>query len=236
MYRPLLPALLTACLLTGCAGSPPLATTARLQVVKDTSLPPPNRTDLVAADRASLIGPLDTLTITVFNTPEFTGEVPVDASGRIALPLVGTIDAGGLTSRELAERIALALRGRYIRNPDVTVNIKESVSQLVTVDGAVNRPGLYPVTNQSTLMRAIAASGGLGEFAKQQDVVILRTVDDRRMAGLYNIAQIRRGAYDDPPVYANDVVIVGDSAARRLFRDALQVAPLAVAPLVAIIQ
>lgn len=222
--------------MTGCASDPRLETTSRLQVTKDSILPAPNRADLSAAERPSLIGPLDTLTVTVFNTPEFTGDVPVDSSGRIALPLIGPIDAGGLTAGELSDKVAGLLRGRYIRDPDVTVNIKESVSQVVTVDGSVQRPGLYPVTNQSTLMRAIAASGGLGEFAKQNNVVILRTVNNQHMAGLYDIGQIRRGVYDDPPIYANDVVIVGDSPARRLFRDALQVAPLAVAPLIAIIQ
>lgn len=235
MFRRLLPVILTACALAGCAGGPPLRSTASLQVTRDTALPPPARTDLVAPDRASLIGPLDTLGIDVFNVPEFKREVQVDGSGRIALPLIGTVDANGKTATELARQIASMLNGRYVRDPDVTVNIKESVSQVVTVDGQVNKPGLYPVTNQSTLLRAIAASGGLGEYAKVDDVVILRTVNNQRMAGLYNIAQIRRGAYADPPIYANDVVVVGDSPTRRLFRDALSVAPLLIAPAVALL-
>src|SRR3546814_12801247 len=93
------------------------------------------------------------------------------------------------------------------------------LSQVVTVDGEVKEPGLYPVTNQMTLMRVIASAKGLSEFAKQEQVVILRTVDNQRMAGLYDIAAIRLGAYADPAVYANDVVIIGDSSQRRLFRD-----------------
>ncbi|MBB4154473.1 polysaccharide export outer membrane protein [Sphingomonas jinjuensis] len=204
-------------------------------MTKDVGLPAPDRRDLVAPDRVSLIGPLDTLGIDVFNAQDFSREVVVDASGRIAMPLIGTIDANGKTATELASEITGLLKGRYIRDPDVTVNIKESVSQVVTVDGSVNKPGLYPVTNQSTLLRAVAASGGLGDYAKINDVVILRTVNGKRMAGLYNIGAIRRGIYVDPPVYANDVIVVGDSPARRMFRDALAVAPLLVAPLVAIL-
>lgn len=230
--------LLAASTLSGCAGGrAPLVSTARLTVVQDAGvLPPPGRDDLTAADRPSLIGPLDTLQVDVFNVPELSREMQVDASGRISMPLAGTVDARGKTAEELAQAVEAALRAHYVRNPEVTVNIKSSVSQVVTVDGQVVEPGLYPVTNQMTLLRVIASAKGLSEFARQDDVVILREVNDRKMAGLYNIAAIRRGAYDDPAVYANDVIIVGDSPQRRLFRDLVSLAPLLAAPLIAIVQ
>jgi len=56
------------------------------------------------------------------------------------------------------------------------------------------------------------------------------------MAGLYNMTEIRRGAYDDPLIYANDVIIVGDSPQRRRFRDLVSLSPLIAAPLIAILQ
>ncbi|MBB4049940.1 polysaccharide biosynthesis/export family protein [Sphingomonas zeae] len=199
-------------------------------------LPPPHRGDLTAADRPALIGPLDTIQVDVFNVPDLSREIQVDASGRIAMPLIGTVDARGRTADELARTVETALRGRYVRNPEVTVNIRSSVSQVVTIDGQVVEPGLYPVTNQMTLLRAVASAKGLSEFAKEDDVVILRTVEGQKMAGLYNIAAIRRGAYDDPPIYANDIVVVGDSPSRRAFRTIVSVAPLAIAPLIAILQ
>ena len=228
--------LLGVAALTGCAHQEPLVSTGQLTVVPDSAaLPAPERRDLTAADRQSLIGPLDTIQIDVFNVPDLSREVQVDAGGQIAIPLIGTIDARGRTAQELAQMIENALRGRYVRNPDVTVNIKSSVSQVVTIDGQVTEPGLYPVTNQMTLLRAIASAKGLAEFARQDDVVILRTVGGRKMAGLYNIDAIRRGAYDDPAIYANDVVVVGDSPERRRFRDLVSLAPLLAAPLVAIL-
>lgn len=221
----------------GCGSPEPIKSNGSLTVVEGSSvLPPPDRGDLIAADRPALIGPLDTIEVDVFGLPDFSREVQVDASGRIAMPLAGTIDARGKTAEELSRSIETALRAHFLRDPHVTVNIKSSVSQVVTVDGQVIEPGLYPVTNQMTLMRVIASAKGLSEFARQDDVVILRTVGDRRMAGLYNIAAIRRGAYDDPPVYANDVIIVGDSPQRRLFRDIVALTPLLAAPLIAIIQ
>lgn len=230
-------ALLMATALAGCAGRQELQSTERLTVVKDsTILPAPDRGDLTAGDRPSLVGPLDTIQVDVFNVPDLSREVQVDASGRISMPLAGTIDARGKTAEELATAIEAALRGRYVRNPEVTVNIKNSVSQVVTIDGQVVEPGLYPVTNQMTLMRAIASAKGMAEFAREDDVVILRTVNGRKMAGLYNMTAIRRGAYDDPQVYANDVIVVGNSPERRLFRDFVSLAPLLAAPLVAILQ
>jgi polysaccharide export outer membrane protein len=229
--------LLAVSALAACANQPPLQTTPNLTVVQgEAALPSPMRTDLVAADRPALIGPLDTIEIEVFGVAELKRRMQVDSSGRISVPLIGALDAGGKSSGELADEIESLLSGRYVRNPDVTVNIITSVSQVVTVDGQVVEPGLYPVTNQMTLLRAIASAKGLAEFAAQDDVVILRTVNGQKMAGLYNIAAIRRGAYEDPSLYANDVVVVGDSPQRRLFRDAITVAPLLAAPLVAILQ
>lgn len=229
--------LLLTCFAAGCAGRMPLESNARLTVVKDTAgLPAPDRNDLTAADRPSLIGPLDTILVDVFNVPDLNREVQVDASGRISMPLAGTIEASGKTAAELAASIETALRQRYVRNPEVTVNIKSSVSQVVTIDGQVVEPGLYPVTNQMTLMRAIASAKGLSEFARQDDVVILRTVGAQRMAGMYNMAAIRRGAYDDPLIYANDVIVVGDSPQRRLFKDFVSLSPLLAGPIIAILQ
>jgi len=229
--------LLIALSVGACTRREPLVSTPQLTVLEGSSaLPAPNRKDLTASDRPALIGPLDTIQVDVFNVPELSREMQVDASGRIAMPLAGTIDARGRTAGELANEIQAALRGRYVRNPEVTVNIKSSVSQVVTIDGQVVEPGLYPVTNQMTLLRAIASAKGLSEFARQDDVVVLRTVNGRKMAGLYNMAAIRRGAYDDPAIYANDVIVVGDSPQRRLFRDLVSLAPLLAAPLIAIVQ
>lgn len=223
--------------MTACSGNPPIETTANLTVIEGTStLPVPDRSDLVAQDRLALVGPLDTISVAVFGVPELSRELQVDAGGRIAMPLIGTLDAGGKTAAELGSDIEQQLSGRYVRNPDVTVNIVTSVSQVVTVDGQVVEPGLYPVTNQMTLLRAIASARGLTEFAKEDDVVILRTVQGQKIAGLYNITAIRRGAYADPSIYANDIIVVGDSPQRRFFRDLVGVAPLLASPIIALLQ
>lgn len=223
--------------LAACAGTQPLGGSSSIQVVEGNSLPAPGRADLQQDDRPYLIGPFDKLVIDVFGIEDLSKkEVQTDASGRISFPLIGVVEAAGKTPGELADAIEEALRGRFVRNPQVTVNLQETVSQVVTVEGQVRDPGLYPVFGKMTLMRAIATAKGLSEFAKLDDVVVFRTVNGQKMAALYNLKQIRRGAYDDPEVFANDVVIVGDSQARRIFKDILQASPLITTPIIALIQ
>jgi len=216
----------------GCTSTPPVGQNANVNVVSMAELPPPERTDLASTTRPYYLGPFDKLEIDVFGVPDLRREAQVDASGRITFPLVGEVDAAGRTPSELAAVIAEGLRGQYVRNPQVTVNLQETVSQVVTVDGQVANPGLYPVVGRMTLERAVARAGGATEFARLSDVVVFRRVGGQQYAGLYNLRSIRRGLYPDPEVFASDVVIVGDSPARRLFRDLLQVAPLLTTPLI----
>ena len=219
-----------------CSGPARLTPGPHLTVAAGTELPPPTQQDLISDERAYRVGPFDQLSVNVFGIPELSQTVQVDASGRISLPLVGVIEAVGKTPGELAEAIEAGLRGRYVRDPQVTVNLQETVSQVITVDGQVQQPGLYPVVGRMTLMRAVATARGTTEFARLQDVVVFRTVGNQQMAALYNLQAIRRGMYPDPEVYANDVVVVGNSPARRLFRDIIQTAPLLTTPIVALIR
>lgn len=226
-------------MLSSCAGSPPLQTNGGSGVVVPQSgvLPPPDRADLYAGTRPYYVGPFDRLAIDVYGVQELSGkEVQADASGRISFPLAGVIEAAGRTPAEIEEAIEAKLRSRYVRDPQVTVNVKEAVSQTITVDGQVTQPGVYPVVGRMTLMRAIATARGVGEFAKLTEVVVFRTVKGQRMAALYDLKAIRRGYYEDPEVFANDIVMVGDSPGRRLFKDALAVVPLLTTPLIIALQ
>ncbi|WP_367276076.1 polysaccharide biosynthesis/export family protein [uncultured Sphingorhabdus sp.] len=224
-------------LLSACAGPTALGGSQNITVMDSSDLPAPDRSDLIAESRPYLIGAFDKLTIDVFGIEELSKkEVQTDASGRISFPLAGVIEAAGKTPGEIEEEIEARLRTRYVRDPQVTVNLQETVSQVITVDGQVKKPGLYPVVGKMTLMRAVATAEGTAEFAKLDDVVIFRTVKGQQLAALYNLKAIRRGNYQDPEVFANDVVVVGDSQARRLFKDALQIVPLLTTPLIIALQ
>ncbi|MBK6707769.1 MAG: polysaccharide export protein [Sphingomonadales bacterium] len=224
-------------LLAGCAGPGALGGASNITVMQGSELPAPDRADLLSESRPYLIGPFDKLMIDVFGIEELSKkEVQTDASGRISFPLAGVIEAAGRTPAEIEDEIETRLRSRYVRDPQVTVNLQETVSQVITVDGQVKKPGLYPVIGKMTLMRAVATAEGTAEFAKLDDVVIFRTVNGQQLAALYNLKAIRRGNYSDPEVFANDVVVVGDLQARRLFRDALQLLPVLTTPLVIALQ
>ncbi len=230
--------ILVSCLFAAsCSGSRIVGGDPSIKVVAGTVLPLPDREDIASEERPYLIGPFDKLIIDVFGIEELSEkEVQTDASGRISFPLAGTVEAAGRTPAEVEIILEERLRAAYVRDPQVTVNLKETVSQVVTVDGQVVEPGLYPVVGRMTLMRAVATAKGASEFAKLDDVVVFRTVKGQNYAALYNLGAIRRGSYPDPEVFANDVVIVGDSKARRIFKDVLQVAPLLTGPLIVALQ
>ncbi|HEY7958630.1 MAG TPA: polysaccharide biosynthesis/export family protein [Sphingomicrobium sp.] len=224
---------LIACSMAACSNGPRLGEGPEpLSVTKLADLPAPTGADLVVASSPYHIGPFDKLDVTVFGVPELSGKFQVDAAARLSLPLAGTIDAAGLTPAQLAQAIDQRLRGNYVKNPQVSVNLNETTSQVYTVDGQVGQPGSYPALGNITLMRAVANAKGASEFARLDDVVVFRSVNGRPMAALYNLAAIRHGIYADPKIYANDIVVVGDSKARRMFQQFLQMFPLLTTPLV----
>ena len=218
---------------SGCAGGPPLIGGPTVTVVAATELPPPTGT---RPDGAFPLGPLDKIQVRVVGLEDLNQEFQLDPSGAITFPYAGTIQAGGMTTGELVTALEAALRRGHIRNPSVSVNLTETASNTVTVDGEVGQPGIYPAPGPMTLMRTIARARGLTEFARARHVVVFRNVNGRDMAALYDLAAIRQGLYSDPPIYPNDVVVVGSSAARRLFRDLLAGSGLLIAPIVALIQ
>ena len=220
---------------SACAQGPALQagqTHPNIELLASSELPVPSGFDTSDPARPYLIGPFDRLKIDVFGVPELSNaEIQADASGRISVPLAGEIEAAGKSPGEVAAVIEDRLL-RYIRQPEVAVNLLETVSQVVTVDGEVRKPGLYPVMGQMTLMRAVARAEGLSEMARPTEVVIFRSVEGQKYAGLYDLRAIRRGVYEDPEVFANDVVVVGHSAKRQLFKDTLAIVPALLSPLV----
>jgi polysaccharide export outer membrane protein len=226
-------AIVTFVSIAGCAGNNRLEPRPELQTVQQGELPTPTSADAVTS-RAFTLGPLDKIEVAVYGIAELSKTVQIDGDGKVSLPLVGTITAAGRTPQQLSSDISDRLRQQYVRNPDVAVTL-DTNSQTITVDGAVQRPGMYPVLNRMSLMRAIASGGGITDFADTNYVVVFREVDGKKYAGLYDLRAIRQGSYDDPRVYPNDVVVVGDTPGRRIFQTFLQAGGLLVGPLIAIL-
>jgi polysaccharide biosynthesis/export protein len=173
------------------------------------------------------IGPFDTLRINVFQEPDLSvDEAQVDAAGRINLALVGEVTATGKTALDLSRELERAYGERYLVRPQITVSVTSSISQKVTVQGEVRTPGVYPIKGATTLLEAISLAQGETEVAALKQVVVLRSVSGQKMGALFDVESIRRGEAQDPAIFGNDIVIVGYSNARGLWRDTLRAAPL----------
>ncbi len=199
-------------------------------------MPVPSVTDYSNSPVPFAIGPNDQLSIVVFGIPEASVKMTVDPSGQISVPIAGSIQAAGYTTQQLEEKIASSLRANHVRRPIVSVNTVEVQSQSITVGGQVTRPGIYAVSGRISLMGAIARAEGTTEFANEHYVVLFRTVGTQRYAALYDLRTIRTGEVADPQIFPNDEIIVGESRARRIFRDVLAGSGLITTPIVALIR
>jgi polysaccharide export outer membrane protein len=109
------------------------------------------------------INPGDVIDIQVDRAPELSGMRRVAASGTIRLEYLGPVTANGKTADELAGFIADSLRGRYLKNPRVTVTIEQMNSHTFFIQGAVNRPGAYQIEGHPSLLTLVTVAGGLAE-------------------------------------------------------------------------
>lgn len=168
------------------------------------------------------VGALDLLEISVFGIEEFSRTVRVNSSGQVTLPLIGAIEAGGKTVQELEADISERLKDGYLQNPQVTVFVAEFTSQRITVEGAVNQPGIYPITGDTSLLQAIALAKGLDRVANRSGIIVFRTIGGQRMAAVFDLRQIRSGDAPDPQVYGDDIIVVDESGARSAWREIIQ--------------
>jgi polysaccharide export outer membrane protein len=165
------------------------------------------------------VGPSDLIEITVFQVPELSKTVRVGAQGTLTLPLIGRVEAGGLTAQQLEALIAKKLTESYMQDPQVSVFIKEYISQRVTVEGGVNRPGVFPISGRTTLLQAIAMAGGLDKLANKNDIKLFRNRrDGSRETIPFDLEPIRKGEAPDPALSTSDVIVVGISGTRSAIK------------------
>lgn len=216
--------------LAGCASSPNGMRdgSARAVTVTDALRPP----DTTAAGGAFTgvsdyrIGPQDLLEVSVFQVADLDRTVRVNSGGQVSLPLIGTVQAGGRTVQELERDIAARLESGYLQSPQVSVFVKEFTSQRVTVEGAVKKPGIYPLTGKTTLLQTIAMAEGLDPLADPRGIVIFRTVDGKRMGAVFDVRAIRSGDVADPEVYGDDIVVVDQSGSKTAVRRFIEAVPM----------
>jgi polysaccharide export outer membrane protein len=126
----------------------------------------------------SRVGSGDLVRVTVFGQPDLSAEVGMDDKGIVTLPLIGGIDVSGMTTSEIGARVADALRkGQYLLNPEVSVEVVQLRSQMVSVLGEVSRPGRYPIPGHLSVLELLATAGGLTAQADQTVTLLRRKTD-----------------------------------------------------------
>jgi polysaccharide export outer membrane protein len=176
-----------------------------------------------------LIGPLDVLEISVFKVPELSKSVQVADTGTINLPLLGDVRAAGKTASEIEKDLTQQLGAKYLKSPQVTVYVKEHNSQRVTIEGAVKKPGVYPIPGTLSLLQLVATAEGLDKDFYSKDVTVFRTVEGNRTSQVYDVDAIREGKAFDPQLRQGDFVVVDTSAAKSTFQNTLKIVPAAAA-------
>ena len=176
----------------------PVGTSFKTQA-GDTALARPDTRVTAIVDSRYRIGADDVLTINVWHEPEVSRNVPVRPDGKISLPLVGDVQAAGLTPTELQNELEASFT-KYLTDPDVSVIVAEIRSQRVNVLGQVQRPGTYALIPPMSVIDAIATAGGLREFAKPNKMYVLRVLPNGQQERLKfqysNVLKGKNGSKD----------------------------------------
>ncbi len=179
--------------------------------------PPPNAPSRPAT---YLLGPGDVIEVSVFKVDELATTARVDEAGGIMLPLIGQILVGGLTPEQAGRKIADAYAQDHLQDPQVSLLVTEYANMSVTVGGAVNKPGVFPMTGRMTLLQAISMAEGVTELAEQEEVVIFRNMPAQpTSAYVVDLKKVQRGDLADPLLAVNDRVIVPESGTAVLIKN-----------------
>ena len=155
--------------------------------------------------RSYVIGAEDILMVTVWREPDFTKGVIVRPDGKITMPLIGDLQAAGLTPEKLAGKLTEAL-SEFINKPEISVSVNQINSQKFYINGNVMRTGQFPLAVPIKISEALSAAGGFRDFANQKKIVIIR--GSKRL--YFNWIEFTKGKKLDQNIYLEngDTILV----------------------------
>ena len=156
------------------------------------AVPSASRVAAAAVPTGYKIGAEDVLGIVFWREAEMNGDVTVRPDGRITVPLIGEVQAEGLTPEMLRDQIQAAA-GKYISAANVSVVVRQINSRKVFITGRVTTPGTYPLSGPRTVMQVIALAGGLNEYADAKNITVLRTQNGRSQNFKFNYKDVAKG-------------------------------------------
>lgn len=168
----------------------------------------------------------DRISINVFREPDFSVEsVQIGVEGNVSLPMLGSIPAAGMTAMQFEADVTRRLAQVGLKSPMVSVNIKEYASHLVTVEGAVNTPGVYAFQPGSRLSSAIALAQGLERTAKSDQIAVFREGPAGISVAKFDYGQMSQGVMLDPILEPGDRVVIGTDGLSVFWQDLLKALP-----------
>lgn len=152
------------------------------------------------------LGPRDVVKITVYDQPDLSVDTKLNEAGKVSYPFLGEVSIGGLTPSAASKKLAGLLKnGGFVRDPQVSITVVQSYSQMVSVLGEVKNPGLYPVDGKLTVTDVLAMAGGVttegGDTA-----TLVRNENGKTTKRVLDIAGIARMG----SMTQNDVLIADD--------------------------
>ncbi|WP_428267996.1 polysaccharide biosynthesis/export family protein [Haliangium sp.] len=177
--------------MAGCGDPPPSEYPTQQVYVEDTTL-----------------GPGDVFDVRVFRQDDMSGTYSVSAEGTISFPLVGTVEVAGRTPAEVERTLRERLADGFLKNPQVSVLVKEYKSKKVSVFGEVKKPGTLLYSEGMTVVEAVAQAGGFTDLARKNAVTVTRTLAGEKTNYTVPVQDIGRGQADNFFVRPGDVVFV----------------------------
>jgi protein involved in polysaccharide export with SLBB domain len=156
------------------------------------------------------IGVDDVFDVRVYGEPDLSGPFRVATDGTIDYPLAGRVSVIGLLSGEIQQLLVEKLKAGYLKNPQITVTVKERNSQKVTVFGQVSKPGQVAYVPNMTIVDAIASAGGFTGVAAKNSVNLRREVKGKIETHIYPVADITEGRSQNVMVLPGDVLVVDE--------------------------
>jgi polysaccharide biosynthesis/export protein len=156
-----------------------------------------------------LLGPEDTLEISVWKEPDLTKQLVVRPDGKITYPLIGEVQAAGRTVKQLQEEILKRLE-KYVTDAHVTVILLKAQNYKIYVTGKVNKPGDFVIGKPVNVMQAISMAGGLTPFASPGSIMVLRTMGGKEEVFGFNYKEVAKGQFleQNRTLLPGDVVVV----------------------------
>lgn len=168
----------------------------------------------------------DKIAIIVLREPELSfDEVMIAADGTVSLPMTGSILAAHKTTEELQVKLQEELRAAGLKRPMVSVNMVSYGSHVVTVEGGVQEPGVYPFQPGARLSSAIALANGPNRVSKLSEVVVFRPSGNEMTVALFDYQAVRQGEMADPIIEPGDRVVVGISGLSQFWQDLIRALP-----------